>query len=319
MSVTAPAPFGGTLALLGASSAMARDLTLAMAAGPASLQLYVRDLPGAERWLREQGLLGRCALYGYADYGRHAHDAVINFVGASDPRRVVGMGADIFGVTQRHDDLVLDALRRHPRRRYLFLSSGAVYGHSFQQPADEATPASFPVNALAPQDYYAIAKLHAECRHRAAPELDITDLRVFNYFSRHQDLSARFFICDLLRAIRAGSVLHTASDTMLRDYLHPGDFHQLVERVLTAQPGNRVLDCHTLAPVEKSALLEAMGARFGLRYAVAPAGAAAINSTGAKPHYYSLRRGAAALGYVPAWTSLAGLLSEAEAILGRAA
>jgi nucleoside-diphosphate-sugar epimerase len=308
-------PFGGSVALLGASSALARDLTLSLAAaGAASLQLYVRDIAGSERWLREHNLLDRCALYTYADYGTIPHDAVINFIGAGDPQRVAGMGDAIFDVTRHYDDMVLDGLRLHPARRYIFMSSGAVYGHSFQLPADTTTPATFPVNALAPQDFYAIAKLVAECRHRALPQLDITDLRVFNYFSRTQDLSARFFICDILRAIRDGATLRTSPDAMRRDFLHPQDFYQMIECVLAAPPGNRVLDCHTLSPVDKLELLEAMQARFGLKFEVA-GGAAVVNSTGAKPHYYSLRRDAAKLGYAPEWTSLEGVLTEAEALL----
>jgi nucleoside-diphosphate-sugar epimerase len=318
-----PAPprpaFGGSLALLGASSAIARDLTLSLAAtGAASLQLYVRDRAGAERWLERHGLLERCALYSYEQYGSVPHDAVINFVGAGTPQRVADMGASIFEVTRQYDQLVLDGLRRHPQRRYLFLSSGAVYGHSFQQPAAAATPATFPVNALGPQDFYAIAKLVAECGHRALPQYDITDLRVFNYFGRHQDLSARFFICDILRAVREGTTLRTTADAMRRDYLHPQDFYQMIECVLAAPPGNRVLDYYSQAPVDKLELLEAMQARFGLSFEVVAAlsgAAAAVNATGAKPHYYSLRRDAAALGYAPAWSSLEGVLAEAEALL----
>lgn len=305
--------FHGSVALLGASSALARDLTLALARGDAALQLYVRDLAGSAQWLQAHGLSQRCALYTYEDYGRHAHDAVINFVGAGNPQRVASMGAEIFDVTQRFDDLVLQELRKHPARRYIFLSSGAAYGHSFQQPAGDATLASFPINALSAQDYYAIAKLHAECHHRAAPELDITDLRVFNYFSRTQDISARFFICDILRAIRDGVTLRTSPDAMVRDYLHPQDFHQLVDCVLTAPASNRVLDCYSQAPVSKTELLEAMQTRFGLQFEMGPA--SVVQGTGAKPHYYSLRRDAAALGYAPAHSSLSGLMVEASAIL----
>ncbi|MYM25437.1 NAD-dependent epimerase/dehydratase family protein [Duganella sp. FT135W] len=314
-------PFSGSIALLGASSAIARDLVLSLAAtGTARLQLYVRDLAASERWLSQHGLQGRCALYRYEQYGSQPHDAVINFVGAGAPQRVAEMGAAIFEVTRQHDDMVLAGLRHHPERRYIFLSSGAVYGHSFQQPAGPATLATFPVNALGAADFYAIAKLVAECGHRALPQLDITDLRVFNYFGRNQDVSGRFFICDILRAVRDGATLRTTADAMRRDYLHPQDFYQMIECVLAAPPGNRVLDCYTQAPVDKLELLQAMQARFGLSYEVAgvPAGAqAAVNATGAKPHYYSLRRDAAALGYAPAWSSLTGVLAEAEALLNR--
>lgn len=302
------------IAILGASSQIAKDLILSLAAaGQTELLLYVRDTAAAQRWLAAHRLDFPVAAY--ADYGREAHDAVLNFVGVGDPQRAAQMGGAIFGVTQEFDDLALRELQRHPQRRYIFLSSGAAYGSGFEQPAGPGTPAVVPLNALKPQDYYAVAKLHAECKHRALPELAITDLRVFNYFSRTQDLGARFFITDLLRALRDGTVLQTSAASMVRDYLHPADFHQLVSRVLAAPPANRALDCYSAAPVEKTALLAAMAERFGLRYEVGPA--AVVNATGTKPHYYSLNRQAAELGYHPAYSSIDGIAMESAIILGR--
>jgi nucleoside-diphosphate-sugar epimerase len=302
------------IAILGASSRIAQDLILSFArAGHPGILLYGRDPAALRGWQDALGL--RYPVADYGAYGREPHDAVLNFVGVGDPRRAAQMGGGIFGVTQEFDDLALRGLRDDPRRRYIFLSSGAAYGSGFDQPAGPDTRTAFVPNALGPQDYYAIAKLHAECKHRALPDLAITDLRVFNYFSRHQDLDARFFITDILRAIRANDVLRTAPGTMVRDYLHPDDFYQLVTRVLAAPPANGALDCYSAAPVDKAALLDAMAARYGLRYEVMPA-AAGINATGAKPHYYSLDRRAAGLGYAPAHTSLDGIRIEADVILG---
>ncbi|MFA9215715.1 MAG: NAD-dependent epimerase/dehydratase family protein [Sphingomonadaceae bacterium] len=303
------------VALLGASSQIAKDLIRSFAAeGNTELLLYVRDTAAAQRWLAAQQL--DLAVASYADYGKAPHDAVLNFVGVGDPQRAAQMGGAIFGVTQEFDDLALRELQRHSERRYVFLSSGAAYGSSFLQPAGPDTCASIPLNALTPQDYYAVAKLHAECKHRALPELAITDLRVFNYFSRSQDLNARFFITDILRAIRDRQTLQTSAGSMVRDYLHRSDFHQLVRCVLAAPPANRALDCYSAAPVEKAALLAMMQQQFGLDYAVQQA-AAGVNATGAKPNYYSLNRQAAELGYHPAYSSLDGIAAESAIILHR--
>lgn len=307
------------IAILGASSQIARDLILSFhAAGRTGMLLYVRDTAAMQAWLAAQGpgLARDCRVAEYAAYGREPHGAVLNFVGVGDPRRAAQMGGAIFGVTQEFDDLALRELRRHPERRYVFLSSGAAYGSGFETPAGPDTRTAFAPNALAPQDWYAVAKLHAECKHRALPELAITDLRVFNYFSRSQDLDARFFITDVLRAIRDGDVLRTAAGTMVRDYLHPADFHRLMDCVLDAAPANGALDCYSAAPVDKSALLAAMQERYGLHVDTVETGAG-INATGAKPHYYSIDRRAAAIGYRPAHTALQGVVREADAILGR--
>ena len=255
------------VAILGASSQIAKDLIRLMALqADTSLQLYVRDLVPAQQWLAQLGLAERCPLYMYDEYGQHEHDAVINFVGVGDPQRAAKMGASIFGITQQYDDMVMAGLAQHPQRRYIFLSSGAAYGSTFLEPAGPSTQAAISINALTPQEYYSVAKLHAECRHRAQPELAITDIRVFNCFSRTQDMSARFFITDIVRAIRDKTVLQTSPDYMVRDFMHPEDFHQLVNCILNGPPYNGPIDCYTRAPVDKPALLEAMKQRFGLQY-----------------------------------------------------
>ena len=304
-----------TLAILGATSQIARDLLVsASAAGRYQLQLFARDCAAVEAWQQARGLAW--PVLPYSAYAQSEHDAVINFVGVGDPSRAAAMGGSILDITLEYDQLVLQSLRQHPGRRYIFLSSGAAYGTTFLAPADEHTCATINLNALAPQEYYSAAKLHAECRHRSLAPLPIVDLRVFNYFSRTQDMAARFFITDVVRAIQAGTVLTTSPDPMVRDYLHPSDFYRLVDCVLQAPPQNQALDCYSAAPAGKLALLEAMAARFGLRYEVAAGMAAPVNATGAKPHYYSCNRRAAALGYQPAHSSLDTVLTEAAAILG---
>jgi len=306
-----------TLAILGANSQIARDLIRSMAeAGRRGLLLYVRDVQATCGWLSSQGLAHAASVFHHDAYDELPHDAVLNFVGVGDPRRAAAMGTSIFEVTQRFDDMALAGLVRNPGRRYVFLSSGAVYGNAFDDPVAEDSNARLPINAIGPQDWYAMAKLHAEIRHRARPDAGIIDLRVFNYFSRTQDLAARFLVTDLIRAIREGAVLRVSADRIVRDFLHPEDFHQLVERVLTAASANTALDCYSVAPVDKPTLLQAMVERFGLRYELAPASeSVTVNATGAKPCYFSLDRRAQAFGYVPAYSSLDGVLAEASALI----
>lgn len=301
------------LALLGATSQIAQDLLLNFARQrDDTLHLFARRPQAVNDWLAVNGLDGRYAVSPLEDFGAQSFDAVLNFIGVGNPAQAVALGNAIFEITADFDQRVLRYLAQHPTCRYLFLSSGAVYGGSFQEPARRDTPASVAVNALSPQEWYGVAKLHAECRHRAHPEWPIVDIRVFNYISRTQDLSARFLITDLLRAIRNDEVLHTRPDYMVRDYLHPEDFFQLVLALLTAPPSNAVVDCYTRAPIDKPALLEAMQTRFGLRYAWTDS---QVNATGSKPHYYSLNTRAADFGYQPRYTSLQGILREAEAVL----
>ena len=306
------------IAILGASSQIAKDLVRSFfKAGYTDLLLYVRNLQDASKWLSENRLTTACALHSYSQYGELPHDTVINFVGVGDPRRAAEMGASILDVTRQFDDMVLAGLAVNPGRRYLFLSSGAVYGNSFTEPVCDSTEARVAINNIAPQDYYAIAKMYAEVRHRCSPDLAIVDLRVFNYFSRSQDVEARFFITDIVRAIRDKKTLKTSSDYMVRDFLHPEDFCQLVDRVLAAPPRNCAVDCYTREAIDKPTLLETMQRQFGLKYEYAESGErVSVNATGSKPYYYSCNRKAAEFGYVPRFSSMEGVVTETAAILG---
>ncbi|MBI5890587.1 MAG: NAD-dependent epimerase/dehydratase family protein [Nitrosomonadales bacterium] len=304
------------IAILGATSQIARDLTLSLASeANKHLHLFARRPDEVTNWLVSAGLTGRYPADGFSEFSKHEFDAVINFVGVGNPAQAVAMGNTIFEVTLRFDEMVLEYLQMHPACRYLFLSSGAAYGSSFSEPAKRDTPAVVAINNLAPHEWYGVAKLHAECRHRAHPELHIIDIRVFNYFSRTQDISARFLITDMLRAIRDKTVLKTSPDYIVRDFLHPSDFYKLVCALLAAPAANAVVDCYSRAPVDKPNLLAAMKKEFGLCFEVAEA-TVSVNATGSKPHYYSLNTRAAGFGYQPALTSLEGIVKEASFVLG---
>jgi nucleoside-diphosphate-sugar epimerase len=303
------------IAILGATSQIAKDLVLSFCAQDAhELMLYARRPEVVNQWLAGVGLSGRCAVANFSAFSVDEHfGAVLNFVGVGNPAQAAVMGASIFDVTLEYDQMALDYVRQHPLCRYIFLSSGAAYGASFDEPVDENTKAVVAINNLQPQDWYAVAKLHAECRHRALQHLPIIDVRVFNYFSRTQDMTARFLITDILRAIRDKTVLKTAPDNIVRDYLHPSDFHKLVKALLSAPAANAAVDCYSRAPMDKQNLLAIMQEEFGLMYEVAHT-PVSVNATGSKPHYYSLNARAADFGYQPSLTSRDGVLQESAAI-----
>jgi nucleoside-diphosphate-sugar epimerase len=305
------------IAILGATSQIARDLIVSFSAeAKHQLHLFARRPDEVSKWLVSEGLSGRYPVDEFFGFAKQEFDAVINFVGVGNPAQAVAMGNSIFDVTLRFDEMVLEYLQTHPACRYLFLSSGAAYGSGFNEPAKRDTPAVVAINNLAPHEWYGVAKLHAECRHRAHPELPIIDIRVFNYFSSSQDISARFLITDILRAIRDKAVLKTSSDYIVRDFLHPTDFHRLVSALLAAPAANAAVDCYSRAPVDKPTLLAAMQERFGLQYEITEA-AVSVNATGSKSHYYSLNTRAADFGYQPELTSLEGILREAGTVLER--
>ena len=304
------------IAIFGATSQIAKDLVLSFSAqSNHELVLYARRPVVVKQWLASVGLVGRYAVADFTAFSADEHfDALLNFVSVGNPAQVAAMGASIFDVTLKYDEMALNYVRQHPQCRYIFLSSGAAYGSSFDEPVDENTKAVIAINNLQPQDWYGVAKLHAECRHRSLAPLSIVDIRVFNYFSHTQDMSARFLITDIVRAIRDKTELKTSADYIVRDFIHPLDFCNLVNAILAAPATNAAFDCYTLAPIDKLTLLAAMQDKFGLQYEITAA-PVAVNATGIKPNYYSLNKRATDFGYIPTLTSLEGVLREAKAIL----
>ena len=113
------------------------------------LHLFARRPDEVTKWLASAGLTERYPVDEFCEFAKQEFDAVINFVGVGNPAQAVAMGNSIFEVTLRFDEMVLDYLQTHPACRYLFLSSGAAYGSSFNEPATRDTPAVVAINNLA--------------------------------------------------------------------------------------------------------------------------------------------------------------------------
>ena len=306
------------IAIFGATSQIAKDLVLAFTLkSKHRLVLYARRPEAVRRWLCAIKQPDRYPAHDFAMFDiAEKFDAIINFVGVGDPARGLAAGADIFDATSQHDSLALNYQKKNPNCRYIFLSSGAAYGSTFEEPVNSDTKACFAINDLQSTDWYAVAKLHAECRHRSQPSLPIVDIRIFNYFSHTQDISARFLISDILRAIKTNTTLQTSSNNIFRDYIHPTDLYQLITLLLDAPEANMAVDCYSLAAIDINGLLPTMQERFGLKYETAKL-PVLINATGFKKNYYSLNTRAADFGYKPSYTSLAGLILEFEKALAQ--
>jgi nucleoside-diphosphate-sugar epimerase len=304
------------IAMLGATSQIAKDLIIAFSKNENyQLTLFARRPEAVNQWLAGINLSEKFVVADFDSFTiEKKFDAIFNFVGVGDPARAVEVGASIFDATLKYDELVLDYLKVHPHCRYIFLSSGAAYGMSFDVPVNINTKSVIDINNIQPQDWYAVAKLHTECRHRSLPHLSIIDIRVFNYFSHTQDISARFLITDIVRALLDKTVLKTSSDYIVRDFIHPSDFHKLVLAVMSAPANNVVVDCYSLSPIDKPNLLQMMQENFGLRYEITETDVS-VNAFGSKPYYYSLNKKAKDFGYQPRLTSWEGIKQEIKLLL----
>ena len=299
------------IATLGATSQIAQDLILSFSKNQHyDFSLFGRNIELLEKWINSENLSEKYQIQEYSEFVNHQkYDVIINFVGIGDPAKAQKMGSDIFKVTEQYDDMALEYLKQHRKTKYIFLSSGAVYGGDYKDPVKKDTLATININNLATTDWYAIAKLYAEARHRSLPDLSIVDIRVFNYFSHTQNINARFLITDIVRALKNGEVFKTSPDNVIRDFITPPDFYNLIQAIIDYKPLNTALDCYTKSPVEKFNLLSEIESKFGLNYEV-DENLNVVNATGAKFNYYSENKIAKDIGYNPGSTSLESIIRE---------
>lgn len=308
------------IAILGATSQIAQDFVCAAGTDPKiEFFLYSRRPTAISKWLADQSLANLAVVCDFSEFETPPipYDAVINFVGSGNPAQTERIGAAIMDVTYEFDDLAIRYLKHNPGSRYIFFSSGAVYGGGFASPAHEQTSSVLPINHLGAQDWYGVAKMYAEARHRALSDLRIVDLRVFNYFSYSADIEARFLITDILRSIRDDQILQTSQVNIFRDYVGPAEITQLILKVLRAPPKNAAVDLFTQAPIDKISMLERMRSEFGLKYDLVEHRTGLV-ATGSKLNYFSKCRSAADLfGYAPEATSLELVLDQSRRLLSR--
>jgi len=288
------------IAILGATSQIAKDLIISFSENSNhDLILFARRPDLVIHWLTTIKLNEKYSTHDFGSFGVDKYfDSIINFVGVGDPAKAVNMGASIFDVTQKYDEMALDYVRQQPNCKYIFLSSGAAYNSTFDEPVDRDTKAVVAINNLQPNDWYALAKLSAECRHRSLSRLSIVDIRVFNYFSHTQDLNARFLIMDILRAIQLSKKFITSPENIVRDYIGSQEFYNIVSSILYSDGKNTAIDCYSKQPIDKMSLLQMMKNNFSLDYDIKQAGSL-INATGNKINYFSRNYAAEEFGYIP--------------------
>ncbi len=240
------------------------------------------------------------------------YDVIINATGAGDTRILKAEPARIFAITESVDSQVIASLEQYPDTLYINLSSGAVYGDNFQAPIVEETKATFAINNFKLSEYYSIAKLHTEAKHRALSHLKITDLRVFAFFSRFAEPKAEFLLSEIVDCLQTHTVLKTNGTDIVRDYITPVDLYQLIQCVISA-PRNVAYDVYSQEPVTKFTLLDAVREKYGLEYDILSDHIRGGDKF-SKNIYFSKNHQAALIGYRPKYSSLQGVIAELSQI-----
>lgn len=304
------------IAIFGASSQIATDLIINLSQNSSYvLTLFSRTSSRLKNMMAPFCSKAKIHYLSYCDFDNQIDfDVIVNFVGVGDPAKAKDMGAKIFSITADYDDRITSYLEKNPSCKYIFLSSGSVYGKSFAQPVNESSAATFNINALDYEDWYSLSKFCAEAKHRSMVDKHIVDVRIFNYFSSNQNTEAKFLMSDISRCIVSKEVLITSSDNIVRDFITPEDLVNLFEAIINSEPCNCAVDAYAAKPIDKLSLLKELKSQFGLEYELVET-SVGVNATGFKYNYYSLNRKAEIFGYEPNYTSLEGIVNELDKLL----
>ena len=303
------------IAILGATSHIAKNLVYYFRQeSREELFLFARNQGAVHEFLKAtEGELPP-SVAGFDFFPDGDYDAVINCVGIADPQKQKNAGVELFHLTERFDDLVLDYLAGHEKAVYVNFSSGAVYGTAFDSGVESNAVASIAVNGITPADYYRIAKLNAEAKHRAMADRNIIDLRVFSFFSRFIDLESGFLLTEMMRCVIERQPFQTNAVDIVRDYVAPSDLFSLVKLCAASNGINQPIDVFSAGPVRKSELIALFSCDFGLETRIDEE--AHVSPTGAKLAYYSANHVATSLlKYIPALASRDAIRDEANEII----
>lgn len=296
------------IAILGANSQIALDyIELALEKTERELYLYSRNPQLLKTQLDARWKL-KFTCIGYDEFPKNHYDLIINFVGGSDPALLSQIGEEIFAITDQYDGLAIDYLKKHKKCKYIFISSGAAYGNRFALgPVSETVKPLFNFDKLATSDYYGAAKYLAEQRHRTQCELNITDVRIFSYFSKRQNLNSKLFLAQAINALKNAQEFVTSNEQIWRDYIGPEDFYCLIECIIKHSDNNISVDCFTKDPVSKFELIELLK-NNNLNIRVISSIATTKEVDKSKKYYYSsMRQDLSLMGYTPIFSSLQGI------------
>ncbi|MGF7049227.1 nucleoside-diphosphate-sugar epimerase [Paenibacillus sp. DS2015] len=292
------------IAILGATGHIAKNLILGLChTNEFEIYLYARTQGKLVSFLSEFNLLNNVKIVEFEDLNSFYYDVIINCVGMGNPNELLENPFKVFQVTEEYDNFVLNYLYNSKETLSINLSSGAAYGTNFLEPASNSKCLNLDLNNLTTKDYYGISKLNMEAKHRSLVNNSIIDLRVFSFFSCHIDLQSRFLLTDIIKCVTSGEVLETSSDNIIRDYVHPNDFVDLVELCIKKHFINEVFDVYSLKPISKFEILDYFTSNHGLKINIKSNGS--VHSvTGSKSNYYSLKKNAQHIGYSPKYNSL---------------
>lgn len=180
------------------------------------------------------------------------YDCIINCIGVGkSPKSLF----DYFYITETYDNLILNYLEKFNNCKYINFSSGVVENQDFF------------VDAIEPKDYYAIAKLNQETKHRCLKNLEIIDLRLYSFFSRFADLEKdNYFINQIIKCIKDNTVFITNKENIVRDFIHPEDLYKKIKDCIDNKfPQNYAETMGSSEIISKNEIIEFFKKEYNLK------------------------------------------------------
>jgi nucleoside-diphosphate-sugar epimerase len=306
---------GLNISILGSTSHIAKGLIdNILTKTDCTLTLFARNTQSVRTFMHGYSPFnGRFTIKDFAEFTDCSSDVIINCVGYGDPKKIKELALQNFLVTEKFDNMVISYLEKKPDTLYVFFSSGAVYGTSFSEPVIRDSKSEIEINNISSTDYYRIAKLNSEAKHRSINR-NIVDIRVFNYFSRFIDIDSAYLIAEIIRSVNSNREFKTNEIDIVRDYAHPVDIFDLIMICIEKRSINDVFDVYSLSPITKFAIIDFFEREYKLKTVITK-GDEQISATGRKHIYYSKNKKAEIIGYKPRFSSLDTIKLESEYLL----
>lgn len=296
------------VAILGATGHIGRALTYFLPKKDnIIIKCFVRNPSKMNDFLRKHAVGSEIKVCKIGDFLNDSYDAVINCIGIgkNDIR-------ELFGLTEYFDNLVISYLSTHRDCKYINISSGAVYGNQFMEPAGNKRT-EIPPNDLSIKYHTTIIKLNSELKHRTFSDYYIVDVRLFSFYSRFLDEGEHYFMADILRAIKNDVPLITNDENIMRDYVAPQDLAEAVQRIMEADGANVAFDLYSTRPISKMEIIAMCQAEFHMKVQYSATSKAEAPS-GEKINYYSTNHGNC-FGWEPKCSSRDTILQEMKGAL----
>lgn len=302
------------IAILGSTGHVAKSLIFVLGTKKQyELYLFARSLEKLMEFVSCINIKSTFYLKAFDEFKQGKYDVIINCVGIGDPGKLISERASLFKLTETYDDIILEYLSYNPNAIYINFSSGAAYCMDFNSPANINSKCELDINHINSNDFYGIAKLNSEAKHRALSDFNIIDVRIFSYFSRFINLNARYFINEVISCIRDNKEFFTGPTNIFRDYVHMSDLASLIKKCMHKEQLNDVFDAYSVKPISKFELLDYFSHEYGLRYYI-DENMVLKTATGVKEFYFSNNKKVQEIGYFPNYTSLDGIVEEVKNI-----